>query len=173
MQEINICPAGAAITPILIGVVLLAVPLIAAYSLYCPCEQLPGVYLPGDEVEEPVTDWGFANAVPLCQIQVKSGRLPHAVNLNCMSAEGVTGDVVGGDLYLSCMNCADKVWSNAALANPLARLRLGENVYPVHLARLHDPQQLDIAWHARATKTGQPTDRPRPDHWWSFAVTSR
>ncbi len=165
MQKVNARPAGAVVTAILIGVVLVAVPLIAAYSLYCPCEQLPGVYLLGEEVEEPVTDWSFANAVPLCQVQVISGRLPHAVNLNCMSA--------GGALYLSCMYCKDKVWSNAALANPLARLRVGENVYPVRLARALEPERLDIAWQARATKAGQPTDRPRPEHWWSFAVTSR
>ena len=156
MQRFEFRAGGAAITSILVGVVLLAVVLIAAYSLYCPCERLPGVYLLGEEVENPVSDWGFANAVPLCQVQVMSGRLPHAVNLNCMSA--------GGALFLSCMNCEEKVWSNAALANPLARLRVGEQVYPVRLARLQEPEQLDIAWQARATKVGRTADRPRPGH---------
>ena len=149
----------------MLGVVAVVVAALAGYSLYCPCERLPGVYLLGAEVTEPVTDWSFANDVPLCQIQVRSGFLPHAINLNCMSAEG--------DLYLSCSQCEPKVWSQAALRDPLARLRAGENVYPVQLARVLDPANLDLAWRARAIKVGQPPDSVRPDHWWSFAVTSR
>lgn len=154
-----------AIVPWLLGLVAIIVVSVVSYSLYCPCERLPGGYLLGDEVVEPVTDWGFANSVPLCQIQVSSGLLPHSINLNCMSAQG--------ELYLSCSQCERKVWSQAALQNPQARLRVASQVYRVHLTRLLDPQRLDVAWLARATKLGQPTDSARPEHWWSFAVTSR
>ena len=165
MHEVNVRSAGVAVTQVLVGLVLLTVLSLTVYFLFCPCRQLPGIFLLGDAVEDPVTDWSFANSVRLCQVQVKPGTLPHAVNLNCMSA--------GGALYLSCMNCRDKVWSNSALANPQARLRVGESVYPVHLARVRDPGQLDIAWRARADKVGRQDIAPRPDHWWSFAVTSR
>ncbi len=138
---------------------------VAAYAFYCPCEQIPGVYLLGDEVSEPVTDWAFVNEVRLCQIQVAGSPLPHAINLNCMSS--------GGEAYLSCSYCAGKVWSNAAVDDPLARLRVGGNVYPVRLERLTEPARLDAAWQARSSKLGLPTGQERPDHWWSFAVTSR
>jgi hypothetical protein len=102
--------------------------------------------------------------VPLCQVQVNAG-LPHAVNLNCMASEG--------RLYLSCANCAGKRWSSAALSDPRARLRANEAVYPVTLARIEDPAELDAAWRARATKIAAPVDSRRPEGWWSFRAESR
>lgn len=150
---------------LLISAAAIAIAALLGYSFYCPCERVPGVFLLGEEVDQPVADWSFANAEPLCQIQVAGGLLPHAINLNCMSADGA--------LFLSCSRCQGKVWSEAALRDPYGRLRVGNKVYPVHLLRLQTPEQLDIAWQARSAKLGVPPDQGRPDHWWSFAVTSR
>ena len=105
------------------------------------------------------------NEVPLCQIQVDAGLLPHSINLNCMAD--------AGELYLSCASCDGKRWSTAVLANPQARLRAGDTVYPVTVTQVEDPVTLDRAWVARAAKLGRPTDTPRQDGWWSFRVVSR
>jgi len=134
------------------------------YFFYCPCERTPGGWLLGDEITEPVPDWSFVNEVGLCQIQV-SAVLPHSINLNCMSANG--------QLYLSCSRCEGKYWSNAALENSLARIRVEDHVYPVNITRIKDPQVLDEAWLARGTKLGRSGQSPRPDHWWSFKIVSR
>lgn len=134
------------------------------YSYACPCERIPGAYLFGNEVSEPVRDWSFANTVPLCQVEVW-GWLPHSVNVNCMASDG--------RLFVSCSRCAAKRWSNLALENPRGRIRLGDDVYPVTLKRVTDPAELDEAWRARARKLGPPADSPRPDHWWSFRLESR
>jgi hypothetical protein len=150
----------------LVGVVVLvAAAGVGIWLFWCPCERMPGGWLLGSEVTESVDDWTFANAVPLCQIQVRSGILPHAINLNCMAAQG--------RLYLSCAQCEGKTWSTAALANPAGRLRLGDRVYPVTLTRIEDPATLDAAWRARESKLGRDPDRPREDGWWSFRVESR
>jgi len=135
----------------------------AVYFFYCPCTLVPGGYLLGDEVTEPVSDWSMANDVGLCQIQVTAG-LPHSINLNCFSAEG--------KLYLSCSSCAGKRWSSAALEDPRARIRIDGNVYPVQLSRVEDPALLDHAWSARAQKLGRPLDSTRAPGWWSFRVES-
>ena len=147
-----------------IGIVLASLAAVVVIYFYCPCSRLPGGYLLGDEAASPVSDWTFANEVPLCQVEVQTG-LPHSVNLNCMATEG--------RLYLSCASCDGKRWSSAALENPSARLRVGDKVYPVTLTRVTESAELDTAWLARATKTRGPTDAPRPEHWWSFSVTSR
>ncbi len=137
------------------------------WAVTCPCDRTPGLYLRGTEATAPVIDWSFANKVPLCQIQVDAGLLPHALNLNCMATKT-------GELYLSCADCEGKRWSTAALANSQARLRLNDTVYPVTLTRVMDPAELDRAWDARAAKTGNPSMAgPRQDGWWSFRVTSR
>ena len=141
----------------------------------CPCDRIPGGYLLGAEVAEPVGDWSFANDVTLCQVQINAGFLPHSINLNCMSTNA-------GDLYLSCSDCGTKRWSNAVLGDGTARLRLYEDVYPVNLTRVTDDRELDSAWGARVRKLNSlptpasaapPPDAPRPDGWWSFRVESR
>ncbi|MFV2089834.1 MAG: hypothetical protein ACC642_04195 [Pseudomonadales bacterium] len=138
---------------------------VVAWFFNCPCERTPGGYLLGDEIETPVSDWTFANDVPLCQIQVRAGFLPHSINLNCMASSG--------QLFLSCSGCDGKYWSTAVLSNPAARLRLGDEVYPVVVTRVQDPATLDRAWIARAAKLDRPADTPRRKGWWSFRVVSR
>ena len=153
----------------------LAVVAIAAFTTWffmCPCERTPGAYLHGEQAEEAVADWGFANSVPLCQIETRSGILPHAINLNCMADSQ-------GQLFLSCSQCEGKRWSSAALENPAARIRLNGVVYPITLRRVLNAGELDHAWRVRAEKlaTMNGSDlselAERPGHWWSFEVTSR
>jgi hypothetical protein len=138
---------------------------LAGWFFYCPCERVPGGWLLGEIVTEPIADWSFANETPLCQVEVQAGNVPHSINLNCMSSAGL--------LYLSCARCEGKMWSTAALEDPAARLRIGERVYPVTLTRLTDDAELDAAWRARETKLGRDPDRPREAGWWSFRVESR
>lgn len=156
----------------LAGMAAIAIGAAAVWFFTCPCERMPGAYLTGEQIEAPVADWGFANEVQLCQIQTRSGILPHAINLNCMADSN-------GRLFLSCSQCEGKRWSTAALQNPSARIRLDGLVYPVNLRRLQDPAELDNAWQARTLKlSGSSGDGAgelpqRPGHWWSFQVTSR
>ena len=147
----------------------------AGYSAVCPCERTPGGYLFGTAAEGPVDDWRFANDVTLCQIQISATWRPHSLNLNCMA----TPD---GQLYLSCSQCAAKYWSNRAVDNGWARLRLDGTIYRVRLTRVLDVAELDRAWLARVTKLNAleapangapPPGTPRPDHWWSFHVEWR
>lgn len=146
--------------------VVIPVVAIAYWVRVCPCDRTPGVYLWGPEVAERVTDWSMANQVPLCQVQVSTALLPQALNLNCWADDK-------GVLYLSCGGCADKRWSNAAVANNQGRLRVGGNVYPVTLTRVMDAAELDAAWKARAVKVGGGDSATRPADWWSFRVASR
>jgi hypothetical protein len=149
------------------------------WALTCPCEGTPGFVLLGELHEEAVTDWGFANEVQLCQIQISVGLRPHSVNLNCMATPE-------GDLFLSCSAGARKYWCPQVEANHPGRLRLDGVVYPVVLNRVMDPSVLGAAWAARVLKLQKPfvqsvqpggavtpPDAERPDSWWTFQVRSR
>jgi len=148
----------------------------ARWFFTCPCDTMPGAVLWGEVVEEPVSDWTFANNVELCQIQVQGTIFPQANNLNCMA----TPD---GKLYLSCSNCEPKRWSRLARENPNGRIRLDGRVYPVTITHVTDPAEADRAWHARLVKlenstvlgAGTPVGTPRPPdaQWWTFRVESR
>ena len=163
-------PATRRRRPVLLLVAAALVAIVVGGSAYwaiaCPCDRLPGLYLRGREASEAVTDWSFANQVPLCQIQVDTGLLPHALNLNCWAGSA-------GDLYLGCANCDGKRWSHVAVANNQARLRLGTTVYPVTLTRIVDAGELDHAWESRYVKTAGAARTARPAGWWSFRVVSR
>lgn len=152
---------GAIKTTVVILLLVLGISAGAVYFFYCPCDRVPGGWLLGEEVSTPISDWSFANDAGLCQVQV-STPLPHSINLNCMSADGA--------LYLSCMGCAEKTWSSAALERPHGRVRIDERVYPVVFTRVTDEAVLDRAWAARGAKIGSVNSRP--EHWWSFEVRS-
>ncbi len=144
------------------------------WSITCPCDFTPGGLLFGDQADEQITDWSFANDVSLCQIQV-GGLLPYSINLNCMATNS-------GELYLSCSGCDAKRWAGIVLGNSRAKMRLDGSVYPVTATRVMDPDELDRAWAARVdklqlhsspTNPAPPMGTPRPDHWWSFRVVYR
>lgn len=150
------------------GLLIIAIALgaaaIATFWFACPCAVVPGGPLSGEEVATPIADWSFANTVPLCQVEVRA-FVPYSVNVNCMSA--------GGALYVSCSKCDGKYWSSKAVTHPAGRIRVGETVHLVRFTRLEQHHDLDVAWRARATKLDLGDDIPRPDHWWSFQLTSR
>jgi hypothetical protein len=157
------------------ALVIVAAGGIAVWTTTCPCNRMPGLMLLGDVQETPVTDWGFVNDIPLCQIQVYAGFIPHAVNLNCMATPE-------GELFLSCSSCPEKYWAGQVGQNEPGRLRLNGRVYPVVLSRVQDEAVLDRAWAARVQKLqvhGDPVYNPapppgatRPESWWSFQLRS-
>ena len=170
---------------ILLGIAVTLVLVAAAgggfWAMTCPCETTPGFVLLGDTHEEPVADWGLANDVSLCQIQIGIWLRPHSVNVNCMA----TPD---GDLFISCSFGARKYWCPRVDVNEPGRLRLDGVIYPVALNREMDPTTLDRVWAARLQKLQKPEvqarqpggggeppslDTPRPNSWWSFRVVSR
>lgn len=146
---------------VLVTAILVAV---IVYAKTCPCDRTPGLWLSGEASSKPVKNWSFANNAGLCQLQVY-GVLPHSINLNCMSAEQ--------RLFLSCSDCSGKAWSRYALADPEGWIKIFGVLYPVSMSRITDEDQLDKAWAARLRKVSRNSKQPRPDHWWSFELTSR
>jgi len=163
----------------LLTVVLLGVSGFIIFSTICPCTTMPGGYLFGETVQEPVADWNntTANQENLCQLQIWAGIRPHSINLNCMATPQ-------GELFLSCSVCDRKYWAARVNQDEEAVLRLGERNYPVHVNRETDPATMDRAFRARVNKLQYtdietmvtprpPLDQERFDHWWAFRVTSR
>ena len=163
----------------LLTVVLLGVSGFIIFSTICPCTTMPGGYLFGETVQEPVADWNntTANQENLCQLQIWAGIRPHSINLNCMATPQ-------GELFLSCSVCDRKYWAARVDQDEEAVLRLGERNYPVHVNRETDPATMDRAFRARVNKLQYtdietmvtprpPLDQERFDHWWTFRVSSR
>lgn len=159
---------GAILGVLLLVLLGLGAAAFAYWYTNCPCERMPGARLSGELVEQPVRDWSFANDVELCQIQVDTGLLSHALNLNCMATPE-------GELYLSCSQCEGKYWSRNAVEHGTGRVRLDDRLYPVTFTKIDDPAEIARAWNARSRKLQGPNAAPTPpqEGWWTFRLESR
>jgi hypothetical protein len=179
MSEEQVVPRNSKVKVLVGGslAALLAIGIVGfiIYSATCPCVRTPGGFLFGESNNEPVSDWSFANQVPLCQLQIYAGIRPHSINLNCMSTPE-------GEMYLSCSVCDTKYWASKVGSDEVGVMRLSGVTYPVYVNRITDPASMDRAWRARVAKLQiyQALDNPapdpdaeRPDRWWTFQITSR
>ena len=104
-----------------------------------------GFMLLGHVQKAPVTDWRFLNDIPLCQIQLYVGPMPHAVNLNCMATEN-------GDLLLSLWRVRSQVLRAATWKTARTAACASMAVYPVTFTRVKHAAVSDQAWAARVKK---------------------
>src|ERR1700746_2506200 len=81
-----------------------------------PHDRIPGLWLKGNVVATPVTDWSFTENIPVIQIQTTNGHmLPHSVNINCLD--------YNGQLYLVSVYPAGSThsWNENAMRDPQVR----------------------------------------------------
>lgn len=128
-----------------------------------PCGRIPGGRLSGREVEQAVEDWSFTEAFPHCQVEVRPSR-PYSINANCYTANGA--------LYLGCMHCSGKRWPSYVVADPEARVRFGDRIYPVRAVRVTESSELQATWQARARKYGAAGGPAPPGDYWLFRLES-
>lgn len=130
-----------------------------------PWERTPGGKLLGEEQTKPVSDWSFVQTVSNCAVETRP-QYPHSVTVNCWDLKG--------QLYIGCMNCAEKVWSRYLAEEPHVRVRVGQAIYPVHFEAVLDDEEMALAWQARWKKMARPDPAPGvPDHYRLFRVSSR
>ena len=96
----------------------------------------PGLWLRGNLVTTPVTDWSFANMQTI-QLQTRTWYLlPHSVNIECV--------VYNGHLYVSSVHYrpgATYRWNNDVLRDPHVRIRIGNKLYDRTLSYVTDPAE--------------------------------
>jgi len=112
-----------------------------------PHNRTPGLWLKGNVVTTPVTDWSFTDAVPTIKVQTQSWYgLPHSVTTNCLS--------YNGQLYLASVYPAGIVrsWNANVERDPHVRLKIAGNIYDRTLTLVTDPAERDGVLQARAKK---------------------
>ena len=114
------------------GIGLILVLAIALASLrivgFEPRDGRPGLWLAGELVTEPVTDWDFTNQFGEIFLQTSTTYgIPHSVT--------VWGAVYDGDFYLFSSyrgggNFPDKrAWNRNVLRDPRVRLKIGDRLF--------------------------------------------
>lgn len=132
-----------------------------------PCGPIPGGALEGPVHVEPVRDWSFSDAHPRCLVEVRPED-PHSVTTSCFADEGA--------LYVPAIMGDSKHWTHWAIEHPHARVKIGDEIYPVTIERVEDAAARRRAARAGYRKyQGQdpPEDWETPEDRWYFRLTWR
>lgn len=115
-----------------------------------PHDRIPGLWLKGNIVSTPVTDWSFTENIPVIQIQTQTWYLlPHSVNINCL--------VYNSQLYLVSVFPAGTThgWNDNVMRNPNVRLKIGDQIYDRTLSLVADAAEQEGVLQARHKKYPQ------------------
>ena len=115
---------------------------------YEPSDQRPGLWLTGDRVTEPVTDWAFTEDHLEIFVQTRTPYLiPHSVTTYRAFYED--------DLYLFSAYYQGGVfpeergWNRNVMRDPRVRLKIGDRLFDQTVSHVPDPETRDVG-HANA-----------------------
>jgi hypothetical protein len=117
-----------------------------------PHGGIPGLWLTGELVTTPVTDWSFTDQVPTIKIQTQSRfLLPHSVTINCVA--------YNGQLYLTSTYSdsgeTTRSWNENVMRDPHVRIKIGDKLYDRTLVMVTDPAERQGPLEAKAKKYPQ------------------
>jgi hypothetical protein len=131
-----------------------------------PIGPLAGGRLDGIERTAP-TDWAFSDEYSTIAVEVRPAD-PHSVTVVCF--------VSGGELYIPAQDAAKKEWTQMALEEGRARVRIGDELYPIQLVKVEDASELEGAYQAASRKYPRLAERGDgriPEGVWLFRAERR
>jgi len=134
----------------IIVVCLILILILLRITGFGPHARTPGLWLKGNVVTTPVTDWSFTDKIPVVQIQTETSyMLPHSVNINCLN--------YNGQLYLVSVYPAGTAhtWNDNVMRDPHVRLRIGDDIYDRTVSLVTDPAEQEGVLQARHNKYPQ------------------
>jgi hypothetical protein len=134
----------------IIVVCLILILIVLRITGFGPHSRTPGLWLKGNVVTTPVTDWSFTDKIPVVQLQTESSyMLPHSVNINCLN--------YNGQLYLVSVYPAGTAhtWNDNVMRDPHVRLKIGDQVYDRTVSLVTDPAEQEGVLQARHNKYPQ------------------
>lgn len=112
-------------------------------SLSC---KVPGLWLKGEPVTTPVSDWSFTNQIPQIKIQTQTPfLLPHSVIIWCA--------VYNGNLYVT--SYRGRQWVENIVRDPHVRLKIADKVFDRTLSMVDDPVEKAAVLQAKGRKYPQ------------------
>jgi len=134
----------------MIVVCLILILIVLRITGFGPHARTPGLWLKGNVVATPVTDWSFTDKIPVVQLQTETSyMLPHSVNINCLN--------YNGQLYLVSVYPAGTAhtWNDNVMRDPHVRLKIGDNIYDRSVSLVTDPAEQEGVLQARHNKYPQ------------------
>ena len=103
----------------------------------------PGLWLTGNAVTTPVTDWSFTANYPTVEVQTNTWYgIPHSVTIYCVT--------YNGKLYLSSLVVPGapaypqgRAWNQNIARDPHVRVEIGDQLYDLTATYVTDPAEHD------------------------------
>ena len=112
-------------------------------SLSC---KVPGLWLKGEPVTTPVSDWSFTDQIPQIKIQTQTPfLLPHSVIIWCA--------VYNGNLYVT--SYRGRQWVENIVRDPHVRLKIADKVFDRTLSIVDDPAEKAAVLQSKGRKYPQ------------------
>ena len=115
--------------------------LVLSVTGFEPHGLYPGLWLKGELVTTPVTDWSFTDQFRIIEIQTRTWYLiPHSVHVSCVAHEG--------QLYLDSVYGEGgnyppgRRWNDNVARDPHVRLKIDGKLYDRALVRITDEAQI-------------------------------
>jgi len=116
-----------------------------------PHGRTPGLWLTGNLVTTPVTDWSFTNKILTDEVQTRTWYLiPHSVTTYCVA--------YNGQLYLDSIYRGNieyphgRSWNENVARDPHVRIKLGNQLYDRTLVYVTDPAERAAVLQAKTKK---------------------
>jgi hypothetical protein len=114
-----------------------------ASTLAC---RAPGLWLRGQSVATPATDWSFTDKVQAVKVQTQTSfLLPYSVSAWCA--------VYNGNLYLT--SYRGRFWVENIVRDPHVRLKIGDEVFDRTFSLVDDPAEKAAVLQAKGKKYPQ------------------
>ncbi len=120
------------------GMVLLLVLVLVTLRVtgFNPNGPRPGLWLSGELVTGPVTDWSFSDSYPTIEVQTGTWYLvPHSVTIYCVSYQN--------QLYLQAFG---KMWRRNVARDPHVRIKIGNQIYERTVTYVNDTASSIGVW---------------------------
>ncbi len=112
-------------------------------SLSC---KVPGLWIKGEPVTTPVSDWSFTDQIPQIKIQTETPfLLPHSVIIWCA--------VYNGNLYVT--SYRGRQWVENIIRDPHVRLKIEDKVFDRTVSIVDDPAEKAAVLQAKGRKYPQ------------------
>src|ERR1700722_7556576 len=105
--------------------------------------RVPGLWLKGERVTTPVTDWSFTDKIPQIKIQTQTPfLLPHSVTIWCAA--------YNGNLYVT--SYRGRLWVEDIIRDPHVRLKIADQVFDRSLSVVSDSAEKEAVLQAKGKK---------------------
>jgi len=116
-----------------------------------PRDRSPGLWVVGELVTTPITDWSFTDQVEEISVETRTWYfIPHSVTTFCTT--------YNGQLYLTSTYSQGgefpeaKLWNRNVVRDPRVRLKIGSQLYERRVALVTDPAEKEAVLQSKWKK---------------------